>query len=113
MTKDRGPSEHEIQSQILDWLKHKRYFHWRNNVGASVGQYKGKSRFIRFGVKGSPDIYVLRHGKLIGIEVKTKNNYQSQEQIVFQTEFEKAGGKYLVAWTLRDVELVFGNGEGQ
>lgn len=96
-------TEHEIQSQILDWLKAKRIFHWRNNTGAMASTYKGKSRFMRFGVKGSPDIYVLQLGQLMGIEVKAGKNFQSQAQREFEVAFARAGGIYLVAWCLEDV----------
>lgn len=103
-------SEHEIQSTIIEWLKIKRFFFWRNNVGGFVGVYKGKRRFVHFGMKGSPDIYVLRKGQLIGIEVKSESKNQSRDQIEFQTQFEHAGGQYFVAYKLSDVEAVLGNG---
>lgn len=101
-----GPSEHQIQSQILDWLKVKRYFHWRNNSGGFGGQHNGKRWFVKFGKPGSPDIFVIRGGKIIGIEVKANSNYQSQSQYEFETEFKAAGGVYLLAYSLQDVTRV-------
>ena len=97
-------SEHDVQSVILGWLGAKHYLFWRNNTGATIAEYKGKARFIRFGKRGSPDIYVLREGKLFGIEVKAHSKgFQSQVQHEFEVEFTKAGGKYLLCFSLEDV----------
>ena len=96
-------SEHEIQSLILDWLKHQHFFHWRNNTGAMAGSHKGKRWFMRFGAKGSPDIFVVIKGQIIGIEIKNAKNPQSREQFEWQTSFESVGGKYILARTLEDV----------
>ena len=99
-------SEHEIQSLILDWLNAQHIFHWRNNTGAMAGTHKGKRWFMRFGgVKGSPDIYAVINGQIIGIEVKAAKNPQSQQQYEFQIAFEKAGGIYILARRLEDVGL--------
>ena len=97
-------TEHETQSVILDWLKVKRIFHWRSNTGAFVGTYKGKSRFVRFGKKGSPDIFVMIPGRgTFGIEVKASEGFQSQVQREFEVEFVRAGGCYILAFDLDDV----------
>ena len=99
----RGPLEQEIKRQITDWLTIKRYFWWPNNTGAFKASYKGKGRFIRFGKKGSPDLYVLRNGILFGIETKAEQGFQSQVQKEFEVEFTRAGGKYLLCFSLQDV----------
>jgi hypothetical protein len=98
----RGPKEREVQSAITDWLTHKHYFWWRNNTGSFLGEYKGKKRFVRFGKKGSPDIFVLIKGRLIGIEVKGDGGFQSQVQKEFEVEFTRAGGVYLLCFSLED-----------
>ena len=100
-------SEHEVQTTIIDWLKMKRIFFWRANNGAMSIAHKGKSRFIRFGKKGSPDIFVIVGGKIFGIEVKAANGYQSQVQREFETEFTRAGGEYILAYSLEDVTHIF------
>jgi hypothetical protein len=96
--------ESELKRLILDWLSLHRFFHWRNNTGAYSARYKGKERFIRFGDKGSPDIFVVRRGQCYGLELKVNGNDQSQAQVCWQSEFEAAGGKYAVIRELRDVE---------
>jgi len=106
MAKPYELTEHQIQAQILDWLRLKRRFFWRNNTGASKASYNSKVRFYRFGSPGSPDIFVIREGVIYGVEVKAYKGQQSQTQVYWQTEFEKAGGKYILARSLADVEAV-------
>ena len=65
--KDIRPRERDIQRQILDWLRLKRIFHYRQNVGAQ----KIGTRYVRYGVPGLPDIVVVKDGVYIGLEVKT------------------------------------------
>lgn len=92
------PREGEIQSQILDWLKLKRIFHYRQNVGAmSVGK-----RFIRFGLKGLPDIICVIRGQYVGLEVKADGKDQSVAQVNFGVSLERAGGKYHVVHSLEE-----------
>ena len=71
--------------------------------------YKGKESFVRFGAKGSPDIFAIHNGITYGIEVKGPEGEQGPDQIAFQAEFEKAGGKnvkYILARQLEDVLMV-------
>jgi len=95
--------EHDVQSAILDWLKHKKIFHWRSNTGAFMGVHRGKPRFVRFGKKGSPDIFAVVKGQIIGIECKGEKGFQSQVQKQFEVEFTQAGGVYILAFSLNDV----------
>jgi hypothetical protein len=92
-------SEANVQRQILDWLKLRRVFHWRNNTGA----VKLPGRFLRFGWPGSPDIFALSRGTCYGIEVKALKGKQSLLQHDFQLDFTEAGGIYLLCRSLEDV----------
>lgn len=96
-------SEHDVQRLILDWLGMRGYFHWRNNSGAMVSSYKGKKRFMRFGAVGSPDIFAIIKGSIVGIEVKGPNGKLSPHQQIFSEGFRRAGGHYVVAHSLDDV----------
>jgi hypothetical protein len=96
-------SEHDIQGQILGWLKLMGIFHWRNNTGAFAGEYKGKRRFVRYGVKGAPDIFVVHKSQIIGIEVKIPGKQATDDQIQFGSALYGAGGFYIVAHSLDDV----------
>ena len=93
-------SERDIQKQIMDWLKLKRIFHYRQNSGAQLASYKGKQRFFRFGYKGAPDIVCVINGQYVGLEVKTSAHEQSLAQVEFGVELERAGGKYFVVHSL-------------
>jgi hypothetical protein len=98
-------SEHEIQRQILDWLKIMGFFYWRNNTGTSGPMFhNGKRRFVRFGTPGSPDIFVVDDGQIYGIEVKAEGKKVSELQMNFGMELTRAGGKYIVASKLEDVQ---------
>jgi hypothetical protein len=68
-----------------------------------VGTYKGKRRFVKFGPKGGPDIFAVIAGNIFGIEVKADNGFQSQVQKEFEVEFTRAGGVYLLCFSLEDV----------
>lgn len=98
------PTEKDIQRQILEWLAYQGIFSWRNNTGAIVSEYKGKQRFMRFGMKGSPDIIgILKDGKFLAIEVKRKGGKMTSEQIVFFERINENGGVAILAYKLEDV----------
>ena len=92
--------EKEIQKAILDYLTLKRYFHWRNNSGA----YKTEHSYIRYGAPGSPDIILIKNGFVWGIEVKTERGKLSVDQEAFRLALTEAGGTYLVARSLDDLQ---------
>lgn len=95
--------EKETQKAVLEYLTLKRIFHWRNNSGMMFSEYKGKKRAIKLGTTGSPDIFVLKNGTLIGIECKSDTGKQNDDQKAFQKEMEKNGGKYFLVRSLDDV----------
>lgn len=55
-----------------------------------------ENRFIRFGLKGAPDILAVVRGKLFGLEIKGLGDKQSVEQESWCHALEAAGGKYLL-----------------
>ena len=92
--------ESDVQRQILDYLKLKGIFHYRNNSGGFMDSQK---HFYRFGALGSPDIVCVIRGQFVGIEVKGPKGKQSEHQREFQRNLEAAGGRYLIAYDLEDV----------
>ena len=68
-----------------------------------LSTYKGKERFMRFGAVGSPDIICVVKGQYVGIEVKAPKGKQNPNQIQFQQDLERAGGRYILAYSLDDV----------
>jgi len=100
MTDRRQPKEADIQRLILDWLAAKRIFHYRQNTGA----VKTEDRFFRFGTVGAPDIVAVIAGQYVGIEVKAPRGSQSPGQREFEGRLRMAGGVYVLARSLEDVE---------
>jgi len=98
-------TEQELQKQIIEYLTYKKIFCWRNNSGAVVSTYKGKKRLIRYGLKGSADIFcVLPDGRFFCVEVKLKKNKPTVDQLVFLAAVTKNNGVAAVAYCLEDVE---------
>ena len=89
----------------MEWLELKHIFHWRNNSGTLR---KGR-HYVKFGKKGSPDIFALVRGTLFGIELKAHDGFQSQVQKEFEVEFTRTTGVnppcgiYVLAWELGHV----------
>lgn len=75
---------------------------WRNNTGA----YKKGRAFIRYGYPGSPDIIGVWRGRFLGIEMKSDKGQLSPDQIAFKADIEAAGGLYIEARSVEDVERV-------
>ncbi len=74
---------------------------WKNATGAvKIGE-----RFLRFGMRGSPDIIgIAEDGRFVGIEVKTGGARQTPEQKLFQAMVFRRRGVYILAHCLKDVE---------
>ena len=102
-THNVAASEHDIQGQILEWLSLHRIFHYRNNTGAVKASWNGKERFVRYGVKGAPDIIAVSKGRYIGIEVKRAGKGLSDKQVEFRDALLEAGGAYILARCIEDV----------
>ena len=92
--------EKEIQKAILDWLGYNKIFHYRN---ATTGIFMSNGRWKTSQSKGSPDIIAVIKGRYIGIEVKAESKKQSPAQKEFQKNLEKAGGKYILAYSMDEV----------
>ena len=93
-------AEHGTQKSILEYLAYRGVFHYRNNSGAIVSEYKGKKRFFNFGAAGSPDIICVIKGRYVGLEVKASKTKQNDNQKEFQAALTKAGGIYFVVRSL-------------
>lgn len=108
--------EREILRAILDYLATRRdVVAWRNNVGA----VKEGERFIRFGMKGLPDIIgwkrldivvpghpldlTLHPAAFLAIEVKAHGAPIRPEQAAFLEQARAAGCIAFVARSIEDV----------
>lgn len=84
------PKESEIQRQIRDYLQ------WHGWLVIKIHQTLGSFR-------GIADLYALKDGRHVWIEVKTAKGKQSKDQATFQRLVEIHGGRYLLARSVEDV----------
>ena|SRR3990167_692024 len=96
--------EKDIQKIVLDYLRFKKIFHWRNNTGAYKTPTGG---FLRFGAIGSPDVFAVKNGRIYGLEVKTVKGTQSDVQRRWSEEFTVNGGLYFIIRSLEDIIQLF------
>ena len=92
--------EAEIQAAILDYLRLKGRFFWRNNSGAFKTERGG---FYRVGTPGAPDIIGCVDGTFFGLEVKTPKAKLSDAQQAFAHLLRAHGGRYETVRSLDDV----------
>jgi len=101
--------EKDVQKAVLTYLEIKKVFHYRNNSGGTIINYKDKSYFMKFGATGSPDIICVISGQYVGIEIKGTDGKQSDNQKDFQERLEKAGGLYLLVHSLDEAIIALNN----
>src|SRR3990167_1736236 len=97
--KTQTPSEHDIQTIILEYLKLRGHYCKRVNTGAFRGEHNGKRWFVRTAPKGTLDIDGVQRGTGRGfaIEVKSKYGKLSPEQEQVISEINKCGGLAFIA----------------
>jgi hypothetical protein len=79
--------------------------YYKSNTGAFAGEYKGRKRFVRFGTPGLADITgILPGGRALYVECKVGRDKQSDDQAMFQFRVEDAGGLYILARSIEDLE---------
>jgi hypothetical protein len=94
----------EVEAQITQWLDYNQYYWYPvPNKGAGVQQANIKKDHCQ---KGANDLVVIIKGLHIGIEVKTEGDTQSKAQKEFQAKVEKAGGIYLLAYSIDDIQIL-------
>lgn len=99
--KSKSMLEADRQSLIMIYLTSlPRSFFWRQNTGAALIE----DRFIRFGLKGAPDIQGMLNGVFVGVEVKSSRGKQREEQQKWQDNCDLAGGVYILAKTVDKVK---------
>ena len=107
----KAPKERDTQRLILDWLKAKGIFCWRQNTGGVFDPTSKRFRAFT-GLKGVSDILgVLPEsrtgragGRLLACEVKGPKGKLTAEQEAFLRTVESLGGLAIAAWSLADVE---------
>jgi len=84
-------SEANIQRQIKEYLQWHGWFVVK--IHQSLGSYKGIA-----------DLYALKDGQHVWIEVKTSKGKLSMYQEAFKREVIRHGGEYIVARSIEDIE---------
>ena len=84
-------TETDIRRQIQDYLRWTGWFVYYNLQG--LGSYPGVS-----------DLVAVKNKRVIHIEIKKPNGRQSEKQKEFQADLEAAGGTYIIARSVEDVE---------
>jgi len=97
-------SEKDIVKGILDYLKLRNYLCKRNNAGMAFMRNGNKSRGIKIGEAGWPDIEgITKKGVYFGIEVKTNKGKLSPSQIEIGQKITESNGIWFVARSIDDV----------
>jgi hypothetical protein len=101
-------SETETQAAILDYLRLRGHFCFRvNQIPATFLDRHGERQFRRFpkyAMKGVPDIVLIHEGKFFGVECKSEKGKLSSDQVEFERKCVAAGGEYIVARSIDDVQ---------
>ena len=98
--------ESVLVKQLLDYLKTVGIPAWRQNQGAMVASYGGRSRFIRFSsAKGASDILgiIPPDGRMLAVEAKMPGNKPSPDQVAFLANIKASGGLAVLAYSLDDL----------
>ena len=97
--------EGEIVNAICEYLAlKKRFFYRNNNTPIFDPTRKGFRAMPKYTMRGIPDIICVNDARYIGIEVKTEKGRLSEDQHEFGRSFILAGGKYIVAHGIDDVQ---------
>ena len=96
--------EQAIQKQILELLRWKGIFCWKNNT---AGIYvKARNTYIPSHAPGVADILgILKDGRFLAIEVKSLKGRVSPHQQEFLDQINARGGLGFVARTVKEVEI--------
>ena len=98
--------EKDIEKAILNYLTMIGWFAWKNPDSRAYDRKRGT--FLQpksvYSITGISDIICIKNSQVLFIEVKRPGNKQTPNQIIFEKNIEKYGGKYLVAKSIKDVE---------
>mgnify|MGYP001560943983 CR=1 FL=1 len=93
-------SEHQIQNLIKQYLESQGWFVLRLNSGAVLTK---RGQVVRLCPAGTPDLFCLKKGKCVFIEVKTAKNKVTLLQDHMLKIIEEHGAQTIIAYSLEDV----------
>ena len=95
--------EQQIQKQILDYLRYRGIFCWKNNTAGIF--VRSRNTFIPSHAPGVADILgILKDGRFLAIEVKAAKGKVAPHQQAFLDEIAARGGVAFVARSIEDVQ---------
>jgi hypothetical protein len=94
--------ERDIQKTVCDWLTLRGFFWYRQNVGGA----KFGAQWVKFGLKGLPDVVVIVSGIYVGLEFKRPGGFLSEAQEFCKQLIKNAGAEYVEVKSLEDAQRV-------
>lgn len=107
--------ETQIQTAIIYLLSFyenqgKLFFNRMNNTPVPIkdrtGRVLGHRKLSMGAKKGIPDIWVIKDGKTIGLEVKASKGTQRKEQKEIEERFKKNGAEYYIVRSVEEVRKI-------
>lgn len=96
--------EQDLVKPCLEYLHLQGCLAWRQNTGAESATYKGKRRWIRFGVPGMSDIIgACPDGRFLAVELKQPGKEPTEKQETFLRSVHAIGGVAIVATSLDEL----------
>lgn len=101
-----GKAENAVTAELKQYLALKGAYVVRVQSGMVHVAQPGAKRgyYMHLAPKGTADLLGVYKGRAIAVEAKTDDGKQSPEQRAFQQAWEKAGGKYVIARSVEDLE---------
>lgn len=110
-------SEHQLQNQIINYLRYKRYYVDRMNSGKMrTRDSRGKMFFVQLHPVGTPDLMAFKtervetpkgdtviQTRLYFIEVKVPGNKPTRMQTIKMQELINHGAKCIVAHSVEEL----------
>lgn len=96
----RAPRESDLVKGCLQLLTARRWFCWRINTGA----LRSGRRLVRFGNVGQADVGAVKDGRYLEVECKLPGNKPTPAQEAWGAALRRAGGWYVVACSLAELE---------
>ena len=102
---NKHKSELQIEKELESYLFSKRIKFWNMKIKGEIQSIgKGLAVMKKSKNRGFPDILCCIRGLWVGIEVKKPGGIQSQDQVQMQYDIQAAGGVYIIATSVRELE---------
>lgn len=103
----RPPLEKQIQRAVLDFLRYKRIFCWKQH---NAGIQKANGRYIPAGMVGVSDIMgVMPDGRFLAVEIKRPGGKVSPSQQIFLDNVRRNRGLAWVVQSIKEAEDLLNN----